>query len=70
MILNDSSFRAGPVRTNFDKSVFGDGFAGLARAVVYAGATSVISTLWDVADHPRSRPGGALQNRNVSGEQL
>ena len=30
----------------------GDGTVGLTRAFFYAGATSVIATLWDVADEP------------------
>ena len=30
----------------------GDGISGLSRALFYAGATSVLATLWDVADEP------------------
>jgi CHAT domain-containing protein len=29
-----------------------DGVAGLSRAFFYAGTASLVSTLWDVADHP------------------
>ena len=35
--------------------ISGDGVAGLARAFFYAGAASVISTLWDVADQPTAQ---------------
>ena len=35
--------------------VSGDGVAGLARAFVYAGAPSVLATLWDLADEPAAR---------------
>ena len=35
--------------------VTGDGMAGLTRAFLYAGAPSVIATLWDVADEPTYR---------------
>jgi len=32
----------------------GDGISGLSRALFYAGASSVLATLWDVADEPSS----------------
>ncbi len=32
--------------------VSGDGVVGLARAFLYAGTSSVVATLWDVADEP------------------
>ncbi len=35
--------------------VSGDGMVGLTRAFFYAGASSVMATLWDVADEPTSR---------------
>jgi CHAT domain-containing protein len=35
--------------------ISGDGVAGLARSFFYAGAASVVSTLWDVADGPASQ---------------
>ena len=35
--------------------ISGDGVAGLARAFLYAGAASVISTMWDVADQPTAQ---------------
>jgi CHAT domain-containing protein len=35
--------------------ISGDGVAGLARAFFYAGAASVVSTLWDVADQPAAQ---------------
>ena len=34
--------------------VSGDGMLGLTRAFFYAGANSVVATLWDVADEPTS----------------
>jgi CHAT domain-containing protein len=36
-------------------SVSSDGIIGLTRAFFYAGASSVLATLWDVADAPTSR---------------
>lgn len=33
----------------------GDGMLGLTRAFFYGGSTSVVATLWDVADEPTSR---------------
>jgi CHAT domain-containing protein/tetratricopeptide (TPR) repeat protein len=38
-----------------DGMVTGDGIAGLARAFFYAGAASVLVSVWDVADAPTSR---------------
>jgi len=38
-----------------DGMVRGDGIAGLARAFFYAGAASVVVSVWDVADAPTSR---------------
>jgi len=35
--------------------ITGDGIAGLARAFFYAGTTSVIVSVWDVADQPTNR---------------
>lgn len=35
--------------------VTGDGVVGLTRSFVYAGAPSVVATLWDVADEPTRR---------------
>lgn len=36
-------------------AITGDGIVGLARAFFYAGTSSVIATLWDVADEPSER---------------
>ncbi len=36
-------------------TVAGDGVAAFARAFVYAGAASVIASVWDVADEPSTR---------------
>jgi CHAT domain-containing protein len=41
-------------RTRLGK-VSGDGMLGLTRAFFYAGANSVMATLWDVADEPTAR---------------
>jgi len=38
-----------------DGLVTGDGVAALARAFFYAGAPSVVVSVWDVADAPTSR---------------
>jgi CHAT domain-containing protein len=38
-----------------DGRVTGDGVATFARAFIYAGAPSVVVSLWDVADEPTSR---------------
>jgi CHAT domain-containing protein len=35
--------------------VTGDGIATLARAFIYAGAPSLVTSLWDVADQPTNR---------------
>jgi CHAT domain-containing protein len=35
--------------------ITGDGIAGLARAFFYAGAPSLVVSVWDVADAPTSR---------------
>jgi CHAT domain-containing protein len=35
--------------------ISGDGVAGLVRAFFYAGAASVVSTVWDVADEPTAQ---------------
>jgi CHAT domain-containing protein/tetratricopeptide (TPR) repeat protein len=40
--------------------ISGDGVAGLARAFFYAGAASVVATLWDVADGPASQLVGSF----------
>ncbi len=40
-------------RTGLGK-ISGDGVAGLSRAFFYAGAASLLTTLWDVADRPTS----------------
>jgi CHAT domain-containing protein len=41
-------------RTGLGK-LSGDGMVGLTRAFFYAGAPSVMATLWDVADEPTSQ---------------
>jgi CHAT domain-containing protein len=38
-----------------DGPLTGDGIVGLARAFFYAGANSLLATLWDVADEPTQR---------------
>ena len=35
--------------------VIGDGIATFARAFIYAGAPSIVASLWDVADEPTNR---------------
>ena len=35
--------------------ISGDGVSGLSRAFLYAGAASLITTLWDVVDQPTAR---------------
>jgi CHAT domain-containing protein len=38
-----------------DGMITGDGIAGLARAFFYAGAASIVVSVWDVVDAPTSR---------------
>jgi CHAT domain-containing protein len=44
VVLSACRSGAGPISS--------DGVAGLSRAFFYAGTASLVSTLWDVADHP------------------
>lgn len=50
-----------------DGLVTGDGMAGLARAFFYAGAPSLVVSLWDVADAPTSRLVAALYREWLRG---
>jgi CHAT domain-containing protein len=50
-----------------DGMVTGDGIAGLARAFFYAGAASVLVSVWDVADAPTSRLLPAFYRRWLGG---
>jgi CHAT domain-containing protein len=62
-----------------DGRVTGDGVATFARAFIYAGAPSVVVSLWDVADEPtnqllpdfyRAWFGGVSKARALRGAQL
>jgi len=59
--------------------VIGDGVATFARAFIYAGAASIVASLWDVADEPTNRLlpqfyrawlGGASKARALRAAQL
>ena len=59
--------------------VIGDGIATFARAFIYAGAPSIVASLWDVADEPtnqllpqfyRAWLGGASKARALRAAQL
>jgi len=59
--------------------VIGDGIATFARAFIYAGAPSIVASLWDVADEPTNRLlpqfyrawlGGASKARALRAAQL
>src|SRR5262249_27155466 len=59
--------------------ITGDGMATFARAFIYAGASSIVASLWDVADEPTNRLlpafyrtwlGGATKARALRSAQL
>ena len=59
--------------------MIGDGIATFARAFIYAGAPSIVASLWDVADEPTNRLlpqfyrawlGGASKARALRAAQL
>jgi CHAT domain-containing protein/tetratricopeptide (TPR) repeat protein len=48
--------------------ISGDGVAGLSRAFFYAGAASLVTTLWDVVDEPTARLMPAFYKGLAKGE--
>jgi CHAT domain-containing protein len=48
--------------------VSGDGVAGLSRAFFYAGAASLVTTLWDVVDEPTAQLMPRFYSGLVKGE--
>jgi CHAT domain-containing protein len=50
--------------------VTGDGIATFARAFIYAGAPSIVASLWDVADEPTNRLLPAFYRRWLGGASM